>query len=149
MSTKILSAGVVVVRQDNEDQWLYLLLRCYDYWDFPKGMVEAGEKPLDAAIREVEEETTISKLNFEWGDKYLETGPYKQGSKIARYYLASTPQINVSLPVNPQLGRAEHEEYRWMTFEAAYDNLSPRVQRVLTWASQILPPAHAQRETVP
>jgi len=28
-------------------------------WTFPKGLVERGEKPEDAAVREVEEETGI------------------------------------------------------------------------------------------
>lgn len=141
MSTKILSAGVVIVRPAIAGEWLYLLLRCYDYWDFPKGMVEPGEEPLDAARREVEEETTIRELHFTWGEMFLETGPYKRGSKIARYYLAATSQIDITLPVSPELGRPEHDEYQWMTFEAAYDSLSPRVQRVLQWASRILPPS--------
>jgi len=31
----------------------------YDDWSFPKGKVEPGERDEDAAVREVEEETTI------------------------------------------------------------------------------------------
>ena len=50
-----LSAGVVVIRETHEG-WLYLLLRAYNHWDFPKGMVEPGEEPLAAAIREFVEE---------------------------------------------------------------------------------------------
>ena len=50
--TTRLSAGVVVIRETHEG-WLYLLLRAYNHWDFPKGMVEPGEEPLAAAIREV------------------------------------------------------------------------------------------------
>jgi len=42
----------------------YLLLRAYNYWDFPKGVVEVDESPLQAAIREVEEETTLTGLRF-------------------------------------------------------------------------------------
>ena len=62
-----LSAGVVVIRETHEG-WLYLLLRAYNHWDFPKGMVEAGEEPLAAAIREVREETLITELEFAWGE---------------------------------------------------------------------------------
>ena len=51
-----LSAGVVVVRPDG-DEWLFLLLRAFRYWDFPKGMMEPGETPMQAALREVKEET--------------------------------------------------------------------------------------------
>jgi len=31
--------------------WRFLLLRAFNHWDFPKGMVETGEEPLAAAIR--------------------------------------------------------------------------------------------------
>ena len=50
-----LSAGVVVVR-NVKGSWLFLMLRAYRNWDFPKGVVEAAEQPLAAAIREVQEE---------------------------------------------------------------------------------------------
>ena len=39
-----LSAGVVVVRA-TEPGWRFLLLRAFNHWDFPKGMVENGEEP--------------------------------------------------------------------------------------------------------
>ncbi len=37
----------------NEENWEFLLLRCYKYWDFPKGEVEDGEANLVAALREL------------------------------------------------------------------------------------------------
>ncbi len=37
-----LSAGVIIVRRF-DDEWRYLLLRVYNYRDFPKGEVEPGE----------------------------------------------------------------------------------------------------------
>jgi 8-oxo-dGTP pyrophosphatase MutT (NUDIX family) len=48
------SAGVVVSRRE-DTAWRLLVLRSYRNWDFPKGTVEAGEAPLDAAIRETAE----------------------------------------------------------------------------------------------
>src|SRR5919112_5835476 len=83
-----LSAGVVVVRRDPAG-WLFLMLRAYRNWDFPKGLVEQGEDPLAAARREVQEETLIEELHFDWGERYVETAPYNR-NKIARYYLART-----------------------------------------------------------
>jgi 8-oxo-dGTP pyrophosphatase MutT (NUDIX family) len=131
-----LSAGVVVVRREGDD-WLYLLLRAFNHWDFPKGMVEEGEEPLAAAIREVREESTIEDLEFAWGSHSTQTGPYS-GGKVARYYLASTRRSDVSLPVNPMIGRAEHSEYRWVDFDAALELVSPRVKPVVRWAAQSL-----------
>jgi len=53
------SAGGIVVRREGE-RALYLLIRdSYDNWGFPKGHVEAGERPEDAAMREVCEETGV------------------------------------------------------------------------------------------
>jgi 8-oxo-dGTP pyrophosphatase MutT (NUDIX family) len=131
-----LSAGVVVVRRDGDD-WLYLLLRAFNHWDFPKGMVEEGEEPLAAAIREVREESTIEDLDFAWGSNCTQTGPYS-GGKVARYYLAETRRSDVSLPINPLIGRAEHSEYRWVDFDEALELVSPRVRPVVRWAAQAL-----------
>ncbi len=136
MKAKVLSAGVVVVRK-NDTGFKYLLLRAFNHWDFPKGVVEAGEEALDGAKREVTEETTITELNFKWGLEYRETGPYGQG-KVARYYIAETQQEEVDLPINPEIGRAEHEEYCWVNYNDALLLVSPRVRSVLEWSENIL-----------
>ena len=127
-----LSAGVVVVRETAEG-WRFLLLRAFNHWDFPKGMVEAGEQPLAAAIREVREESLIDDLEFAWGEDHVETGPYSHG-KVARYYVARTRTAEVSLPIIEELGRPEHNEYRWVDYAAALKLVSPRVVPVLQWA---------------
>ena len=131
-----LSCGAVVVRQ-TVDGWLTLMLRAYRNWDFPKGLCESGETPFDAAVREVAEETGIDDLVFDWGERHTETGPYNRG-KTARYYLAKTSQEDVEMGISPDLGRPEHHEYRWVSFDAAYDLASPRVRLVVQWARQIV-----------
>jgi 8-oxo-dGTP pyrophosphatase MutT (NUDIX family) len=140
MSTR-LSAGVVVVRK-SEDSWLFLLLRAYRNWDFPKGVVEMGEQPLQAAIREVQEETLIDNLQFAWSEVYRETAPYSH-KKVARYYIAQTTTQAVTLPVRPELGRPEHNEFRWVTFEQGLALCSPRLDPILRWAGEtigLMPP---------
>ena len=92
-----LSAGVVVVRRQ-DGEWRYLLLRAFNHWDFPKGMVEEGEEPLAAAVREVKEESTLDDLDFAWGDGSTQTGPYS-GGKVARYYIAETRREDVASAV--------------------------------------------------
>lgn len=122
----------MVVRRADRG-WEYLLLRAYNHWDFPKGMVELNELPLAAAIREVQEETLITDLHFEWGEDFVETGPYS-GGKVARYYLAETRQQEISLPYVEALGRAEHNEFRWVDFHAAGELITIRLIPVLRWA---------------
>ena len=133
---RILSSGVVVVLW-NRDHYDYLLLRAYNYWDFPKGMVEVAESPLQAAVREVEEETALTQLRFRWGDIYRETHPYNQGRKVARYYIAESISAAVTLMPNPELGRPEHNEYRWVNRTEAWNLLTPRVRAILEWANSV------------
>lgn len=129
-----LSAGVAVVRR-SASGWHFLMLRAYRNWDFPKGMVEPGEEPLVAARREVREETLIQDLEFSWGELYRETGPYANG-KIARYYLAATRTEKISLPVNPDLGRPEHNEWRWVDRDTALTLASTRLEPIVRWAAE-------------
>jgi 8-oxo-dGTP pyrophosphatase MutT (NUDIX family) len=130
------SAGVVVIHLA-ESGVQYLLLRAYKNWDFPKGLVEPGEQPLDAARREVREETTLENLAFDWGTDYVDTGPYNKG-KISRYYLARSEATHVHLPINPELGFPEHQESRWVGFETALSMVSPRLKPVIQWASGVI-----------
>lgn len=127
-----LSAGVIVVRCTPQGP-RFLLLRSFRYWDFPKGQVEAGETPLDAARRETREETGIGDLSFDWGEGYFETEPYARG-KVARYYLARAEAPDVVLGINPEIGRPEHHEYRWVSGPRANALLNPRLRLALQWA---------------
>ena len=129
---RILSAGVVVVRRTDEG-WRVLLLRVYNYWDCPKGVVEAGEDPLATACREVREETGIGDLEFRWGVDFVETPPYAK-NKVARYYVATTATAAVELPINPEIGRPEHHEYRWLDWPAALALTAERLRKILDWA---------------
>jgi len=88
----------------------------------------------DAARREALEETGLADLDYPFGEgAYKETLPYA-GGKIARYYLAETETADVVLPVSPELGRPEHQEWRWVSFDEAEDVLPPRLALVLDWA---------------
>src|SRR5262245_45160872 len=131
-----LSAGVVVVRETPAG-WRFLLLRAFNHWDFPKGMVEPGEEPLAAAIREVKEETLIADLEFAWGEIHTQTGPYSRG-KVARYYLAKTVTAAGTLPVSGEPGRAGNNEFRWVERATALKLVSPRVEPIIEWAVERL-----------
>ena len=125
MSDDRLSCGIVLARKAT-DGYVTLLLRAWHHWDFPKGLREEGESALQAAIRELGEETGIDDTRFDWGERYMETGPYSRG-KTARYYLAATEQSKVVMGPSPETGEPEHHEWRWVSFDEAYDMTSPRV----------------------
>jgi bis(5'-nucleosidyl)-tetraphosphatase len=134
---RTLSSGIVPVFQHPERGLIFLLLRCYNYWDFPKGGVNKGEEPIDAALRELKEETTLETADFKWGREFKETPAYA-GGKVARYYIGEVTRIEVDLPINPLLGRAEHHEYRWVTGSEAHALLNARVRPILEWAQSIM-----------
>jgi 8-oxo-dGTP pyrophosphatase MutT (NUDIX family) len=142
---RLLSAGVVLVRPAAAGS-RYLVLRAYRNWDFPKGVVEPGENPLAAAVREVREETSLDDLDFRWGHGFRETEPYARG-KVARYYLAASPPSGqVRLAPSPELGRPEHHEFRWAMRAEAARLLPPRLQPVLEWAASLVEAETATNE---
>lgn len=136
MTEQTLSCGIVLARRVDQG-WTTLMLRAFHHWDFPKGIRESGEEPMQAAMREVQEETGITDLEFDWGDRYFETGPYSRG-KVARYYISSTSEEAVEMGLSPATGQPEHHEWRWVTFDEAYDLGSPRVRQIVQWARQII-----------
>ena len=136
MSDSRLSCGVVLARK-TDTGWVTLMLRAFHHWDFPKGIRERGEEPMQAAIREVGEETGVTELSFDWGDRFFETGPYSRG-KIARYFIATTTQEKVEMGLSPETGEPEHHEWRWVSFDEAFDLGAPRVRSIVQWARQII-----------
>ena len=130
------AAGAVVFRR-TENGIRILILRAFRNWDFPKGLVETGEDQLQTARREVNEETGLTEIDFPFGDEFKETLPYA-ANKVARYYLAETTEHAIELPISPELGRPEHQEYRWVSYEEAEDLLPPRLAGVLEWAKRTI-----------
>jgi bis(5'-nucleosidyl)-tetraphosphatase len=133
----IKSAGIVVIRFSS-GRPLFLLLRIWKYWEFPKGRVENNENCLMTAIRETYEEASIKEeeLNFKWGlDSYI-TSPYNgyQGKKIAEYFIAETARKFIELPISKELGKPEHDEFRWVHYEEGQRLTNYRIGNVLKWA---------------
>jgi bis(5'-nucleosidyl)-tetraphosphatase len=131
MNPRINSAGIIPVFKQGQE-WNYLILRCFKYWDFPKGEVDGDEGMLETAIRELAEETSLVNPTI-LTSEFIETEPYAK-NKVARYYIAEVKSTIVELLPNPEDGLIEHHEYRWLSFNEARSFLNPRLQAVIDWA---------------
>ena len=127
------SAGAVVFRRTDSGIRI-LVLRAFKNWDFPKGLVDTGEEQIATARREVAEETGLTDLDWPFGEEFKETLPYGERKKVARYYLCETGEHDVKLLISAELGRPEHQEFRWVSFDEAEELLPPRLTAVLEWA---------------
>ena len=97
---------------------LFLIIRdSYDNWGFPKGHVEAGERPEAAALREVSEETGIESLTVRTSIDTIDWYFRFRGRlihKVCHFYLMVTELTDTS----PQ--RSEGiTACRWESYEAA------------------------------
>jgi len=97
---------------------LFLIIRdSYDNWGFPKGHVEAGERPEAAALREVSEETGIESLTVRTSIDTIDWYFRFRGRlihKVCHFYLMVTDLADTS----PQ--RSEGiTACRWESYEEA------------------------------
>lgn len=105
------AGGVVIDRQGN----VLLVNQRGTSWSLPKGHVDLGEEPLQAAIREIREETGITDLQFlhplgAFG-RYkigLNTDEDKNEWKVLVFFLFKTNQTQLK-PQDPH-----NPEARWI-----------------------------------
>ena len=118
-------AGIVVVK-NIDGRYKVLGLWAHGGYDIPKGHVEKSEDFFETAMRETEEEASITELYFNWGKDF------KVFDRL-KVYLAETPQKG-RIVRNKQSGILEHEHLEWLEWdemlEKTYDYLKPAI----TWA---------------
>lgn len=120
---KMVSAGVVVYYDNPSDgERVYLLLQYpKGYWDLPKGKLENQETRLEAAIRELKEETNLDAEihpGFEELLSYTFRGFDKELIvKEVTFFLGRAKNINVILS-------EEHLDYLWLPYKQAIEQLT-------------------------
>ena len=117
------SAGAVVFVPSAEGPEYLLLRYGAGYWGFPKGHVEAGETDVQAAQREVMEETGIPVPQQKLLDGFEDDTDYKfrRGSilveKDVRFFLIESGTREVKLS-------HEHSGYAWLPYGPALERVS-------------------------
>lgn len=110
------AAGCVVWRTVSHGSEVLVVHRPrYDDWSLPKGKLDAGETFLDAAVREVEEETGCTgTIGTELAPvRYLD---HKERDKIVRYWMM---RADDSFDVTSFEPNDEVDQLAWMSLDEA------------------------------
>jgi 8-oxo-dGTP pyrophosphatase MutT (NUDIX family) len=136
------SAGGVVFRR-LEDQTRFLLIRdSYNKWGLPKGHLENGESPAEAALRETMEEVGLADLHLHGPIRIIDwrfrTRGGKHVHKFCHFFLLESPTADAV----PQLDEGI-TAVRWCTLDEAlvdlsYDNARGVVRRAGEMAATLL-----------
>jgi 8-oxo-dGTP diphosphatase len=98
-----------------------------EIWTFPGGSIEANETPIEAAIREVYEETNLNIEIVGLLVKFFN----ERINGIYYCFLARKVEGTLTLGNDPELNNEEQElkEVRWISIEEVKDNAE--VKRIL------------------
>jgi 8-oxo-dGTP pyrophosphatase MutT (NUDIX family) len=123
------SAGGLVVREQDGRWWLAVIRPRRDdptkeVWALPKGHIDTGESPANAAVREVFEETGLrAEMREKLGDsRYVYTWDGERIFKIVSFFLLTA--VGGEIGVLPPGMELEVAEARWIPLAEAQTTLS-------------------------
>ena len=111
---RLKSCGVILFRR--EPVLSFLLMKHADRWDLPKGHVDAGETDLDCALREMEEETGLSRdrvrldKSFRFAEIYYPTYKRYPGEQIEKTLVIFLGWLETDQPIT----LSEHAGCEWL-----------------------------------
>lgn len=142
-------AGFVLYRRTSEGIKFLLLYRRGNYWNFPKGHFKPGESTIDAALRELEEETGVrkSELRIVPNFRAYERFYFKIGNQgiydTVILFLAETHKADIR--IEPR----EHSGFGWFTYHDALNVIGKKygdTKKVLKQANDFLRPGGRRKK---
>ncbi|MFA5048848.1 MAG: NUDIX domain-containing protein [Patescibacteria group bacterium] len=142
------SAGIIVYRhRPNLGRQYLVIYHRGDYWNFPKGGVEAGDSEMETAIRELEEETGLTRIKIVDGWRQQtqfffnvnRDGVKDLIRKDVVFYLAETSMAEEARPSDKQSKHEVINGYAWLDFKMATKYLKfKNLQEILAEAESYL-----------
>jgi len=137
------SAGGIVVRRAPSDatQWEACLIRVRGAWSLPKGNLDAGETPEQAALREISEETGLPREGLSIRAElppaeYMYRRDGRLVGKIVHHYLVEAAG---DAELHPQLSEIDAAE--WVPLDEAARRVAYRdLKAAFAEAQRILAP---------
>ena len=132
--SNVTAAGIIIFRNDNNHP-VFLGLKALPrfrkknrgIYDIPKGRIDPGETPIEAAYRECIEESGIVPLR-------LIAGPFVDGPLAL--WLGETDEEDILIANNPESGHKEHEGYTWVNPSFLKKNCLDYLKPSITWAEE-------------
>ncbi|MFW6060028.1 MAG: bis(5'-nucleosyl)-tetraphosphatase [Phycisphaeraceae bacterium] len=113
------SYGIIPVRFVDGERWYLLVRHGAGHWGFPKGHAEPGESPVEAATRELAEETGLTALRVldepVLEERYIFTK--RGGRRVSKRVTYFVGRATGSAEVTPQPG--EIADCRWLPVDEA------------------------------
>ena len=115
------SAGFVVFQQQGENRQYLILHYPSGHFDFPKGHLEAGENNLQAALRELEEETSLNQITIIPGFEEKITYTFRRQTGLVQkqvtFFLGQSTETAIQLS-------HEHQGYLWLPYQEALQKIT-------------------------
>jgi 8-oxo-dGTP pyrophosphatase MutT (NUDIX family) len=124
------SSGGIVYRREGSEFKFVLIMDAYGKWTFPKGHVDEGERPAQAAAREIREElglVNLEEIDY-LGDIQLKVHKPEQAAfrKLVHIYLFETTDTELHIP---QV--AELKDGKWFSADEAIEAIGYEETRAI------------------